>query len=410
MPRRVLLLLSQLPHDPTSGAALSMLAKAKILATAGFEVRALATSATEGATPLSLLPLLAQRGIRPELDRRAAVGKGRPVLRFMQSGAHFTILDTATLGIRDWDFQHGQQFGRLLMYELERFQPEIVYTFGGMPPEQARRQLCRASGAAVVFCLKNLSYLHPLAFDAVDAVVTPSEFLTRHYREAIGLESTPIPPPMDASEVICPRREPRYFTFVNPTPAKGVYFFVTLADELGRRRPDIPLQVIESRGKREHVIQAGFHGHIDLRAHPNLRMESNRGRSCDVFADARAMLIPSVWQEPFGRIAAESMLNGVPALVSGRGGLAEAVGDGGFVLPLPESLTPESSRPVASGAVEQWIQTIERLHDDAKFYEDACARARAASQRVAPEVVAARYIEFFERVQPSGRPVVAATH
>jgi glycosyltransferase involved in cell wall biosynthesis len=408
LPRPVLLLLSQLPHDPTSGAAISMLATAKLLAAAGFPVRALSTSASESPGGVPLLPLLAQRGIRPEIDRRSAVGKGRPVVRFVDGGAHFTVLDTGALGVRDWDFPHGQHFQRLLLHELEAFQPEVVFTFGGMPTEQARRHVCRAAGAAVVFCLKNLSYNHPLAFEAVDAVLTPSEFMTRHYRDAIGLESTAIPPPMDLAEVLSPKREPKYFTYVNPTPAKGVYFFVTLAAELARRRPDIPLQVIESRGKGEHVIQAGAHGQIDLRRHPNLRFVATRAMPREVYADARAMLIPSVWQEPFGRVAIEAMLNGVPPLVSGRGGLKEAVGVGGFVLPLPESVNAETTRPVDRGAVEAWVNTIERLHDDAAFYEAASGKARAASQVVSPQLVAARYVEFFETVQPRTRPVVAA--
>ena len=46
-------------------------------------------------------------------------------------------------------------------------------------------------------------------------------------------------------------------TFVNPAPDKGAYPFVRIAQELGRRRPDIPLLVVESRGTRRRSSPAG---------------------------------------------------------------------------------------------------------------------------------------------------------
>ena len=37
-------------------------------------------------------------------------------------------------------------------------------------------------------------------------------------------------------------------TFINPQPDKGAAVFARIALELGRRRPDIPLLVVEGRG------------------------------------------------------------------------------------------------------------------------------------------------------------------
>jgi glycosyltransferase involved in cell wall biosynthesis len=42
---------------------------------------------------------------------------------------------------------------------------------------------------------------------------------------------------------------------------------------------------------------------------------------------SRVLLVPSVWPEPFGRVAVEAMANGIPVLASAAGGLAEIVGD-----------------------------------------------------------------------------------
>ncbi len=55
---------------------------------------------------------------------------------------------------------------------------------------------------------------------------------------------------------------------------------------------------------------------IALRPHANLR---------EVLADAKVVLVPSQWPEPFGRIAVEAMANEIPVLASATGGLEEAV-------------------------------------------------------------------------------------
>lgn len=49
-------------------------------------------------------------------------------------------------------------------------------------------------------------------------------------------------------------------------------------------------------------------------------------------ASARAVIVPSVWDEPFGRVAVEAFALGRPVITTGRGGLAEVVGgDAGWV-------------------------------------------------------------------------------
>jgi glycosyltransferase involved in cell wall biosynthesis len=42
---------------------------------------------------------------------------------------------------------------------------------------------------------------------------------------------------------------------------------------------------------------------------------------------ARAVLVPSLWEEPFGRVAAEAFAHARPVITTGRGGLAEIVDD-----------------------------------------------------------------------------------
>jgi glycosyltransferase involved in cell wall biosynthesis len=56
------------------------------------------------------------------------------------------------------------------------------------------------------------------------------------------------------------------------------------------------------------------------------------------FARSAIAVVPSVWQEPFGRTALEAMAYGCAVISSGRGALREVTGDAALTLP---QMTPE---------------------------------------------------------------------
>ncbi len=51
-----------------------------------------------------------------------------------------------------------------------------------------------------------------------------------------------------------------------------------------------------------------------------------------LFREAEIVVIPSLWQEPFGRTAIEAQAQGCAIVTSGRGGLAEIIGDTGVIV------------------------------------------------------------------------------
>ena len=73
-------------------------------------------------------------------------------------------------------------------------------------------------------------------------------------------------------------------------------------------------------------------------------------------------------------MAIESMINGIPVIGSDRGGIPEALGDCGFVLPLPARLTPTTRDVPEAAEVEPWVETIIRLWDDRALYEEQSLR------------------------------------
>lgn len=87
---------------------------------------------------------------------------------------------------------------------------------------------------------------------------------------------------------------------------------------------------------------------------------------------ARAVVVPSSWEEPFGRVAIEAYAAGVPVLASRVGGLADIVADG-----ISGKLLPPSD-PKA------WTAAAERLYDDAESERLGSGAWRLWNERYSP--------------------------
>ena len=131
----------------------------------------------------------------------------------------------------------------------------------------------------------------------------------------------------------------------------------------------------------------------------------------DYLALTRILLVPSTLEEPFGRVAAEAMINGIPALVSNRGSLPHVVGgdvrDGGAgYLPLvPDWLTPETLRLPSEAEVEPWFDAVCVLWDDAAQYRLVAERAeRTARERYSEAVSRQRHVDYFTSLKPGSTP------
>jgi glycosyltransferase involved in cell wall biosynthesis len=118
-------------------------------------------------------------------------------------------------------------------------------------------------------------------------------------------------------------------------------------------------------------------------------------KPADYFALTRLLLVPSVWEEPFGRVAAEAMVNAIPPLVSNRGSLPDVVsgdaaqGGGGRVLPIPAWMTHSSTTLPSEVEVEPWFDAVCTLWDDPAQYSAIGTRGR--------EIANARYSEAISR-------------
>ncbi|MDA0664278.1 MAG: glycosyltransferase, partial [Proteobacteria bacterium] len=119
-------------------------------------------------------------------------------------------------------------------------------------------------------------------------------------------------------------------------------------------------------------------------------------------ARSRVLLVPSVFQEPFGTIAAEAMLNGIPPVVSNRGGLPDTVGDAGVILPLPERFDEACRVTPDRSELQPWFDAVCRLWDDAAFYERTSRRVAATGQELyRVDILRQRYLDYIESMGAS---------
>ena len=87
-----------------------------------------------------------------------------------------------------------------------------------------------------------------------------------------------------------------------------------------------------------------------LEHHVVLKGQMTHAETLSVIAQAKVLLAPALWEEPFGRTALEAVSSGTPVIVSNRGGLEEIVTPwkNGFIVEPTEQEIRKAVRKVFS--------------------------------------------------------------
>lgn len=381
--------------DPSNGAATATRDLLERLAARGHDCRVLSTGVLdyERETPLGPVLEVLDVPIR-RVEATLARGGTVPAFDLRLGGVRVTLMPTASSRAeRAPDRAESARWLDLAGQVLDRFRPHVLLTYGGHPAGLELMRRARRRGVAVVFHLHNFAYGDRRAFADASGILVPTEYARRYYARTIGLPCTTIELPLSPGRVVAGDPAPRYLTFVNPVPHKGVAVFARIAAELGRRRPDIPLLVVEARRAADALAAVG----LDLSGLETLHRMANTPDPRDFYRVSRAVLVPSLWRENAALIAREAMANGLPVLASDRGALPETLGEAGFVFTLPARCTPSSPAVPTAREVAPWVATLERLWDDPAFEAAHRTRARAEAARWDPDVLLPRYEDFFGR-------------
>jgi glycosyltransferase involved in cell wall biosynthesis len=416
---RFLLVNNHCISDPTAGVTQSLRTIIEWLADAGHACHILTTARFESAVTFTIEDHLGRLGVdlsglAPPHGPSKRSGKkrplaDRPVVGYTVGDVPVTLLLTRHNDESRPDRAEAQQYLALLEKVLDAFAPGQLIACNGHPMIREAMARARRRGITTAFAVRGFGYYDRRYFEDVDHAFTCSQFLTDLYRDKVGLVSTPIEPPIEWSSVLAPEESRAFVTFVNPSPHKGLLLFARLADMLGSRRPDIPILVVQS-GHSGGALNA-IPG-VDFSRYPQIMAAPPVPTPADYFALTRILVVPSVWDEPFGRVAAEAMINAIPPLVSNRGSLPHVVGGdfseggGGRVLPIPDWMTFKTAKLPNEQEVEPWYEAVCALWDDPALYRAVATRGRQiAEDRYSENVSCKKHVEYFASLKPRSRPV-----
>jgi glycosyltransferase involved in cell wall biosynthesis len=380
--------------DPASGAALATFDLLRLLAARGWVCGAVCGPHRDDPDPGSAADHLCRQGYTFESRTAQSGALSFAVHHVSAAGLPVTVFDPAVRRSAEPSVDEEAAFVPLVEQVCEKFRPDLLLTYGGHRLARRVMNEARRRGIKVVFALHNFEYRGADLFRLVDAVFVPTEFARRTYQQELGIDSTPLPGPFDWDRIVCDQIERRFLTYVNPRPEKGVYWVARLIEVLARLRPDIPVLVVEGRAGVDWLGRCG----VDLVGVSTVSRMKNTPDPRSFYSVSRLVLVPSLWRESFGRVAAEAMMNEIPVIASTRGSLPEVLAGAGVLLDIPSPHTPEYRVPPSAKEVSPWASVVARLWDDESAYTSERERCRTAALAWRPEQLLPRFEQYFHDV------------
>jgi glycosyltransferase involved in cell wall biosynthesis len=256
------------------------------------------------------------------------------------------------------------------------FRPDDLVVPGGSDGAFALAHQCATTGVPTVFYFHELVSVRKLSdFSALEGIplISNSAYTAREVRALLGRDSAIVPPLVNSAAYRTATTR-RHVTMVNPRKMKGGQ----IALDMAQACPDIPFVFVEAWDTHNEFV-AGLRE--AARRLPNVTWHSPTQDMLSIYAATRVILVPSQWEETWGRVVTEAQVSGIPALASNYGALPESVGPGGLLI--------AREAPVA-----EWVRALRRLWDDQALYETLSHRAleHAARPQAQPAQAAATFL------------------
>ncbi len=359
---------------------------------------------TKGGAEISLLNILQHLSTRHDVRAQCAGprdaqttergipvrvhGLDRPLNRLLRTARMHWI----DLSLRD------KAFARFALWAVNDFKPDLVLT--QLNFTEGAVSAARGAGVPSIVFLRSPEFLCPMglttrpsaectgdwkeclpfgariqyrwlarwmagmqsAILAADLVVANSQWMADLAHKHLGIEVHVVHPPVDPDEVRPSEWKPSYVLYMGQLSHKGLDTFLNVAHALPEQK-FVVCGKQDAAGLRliEEVTNVEYWGWT-------LRKRA--------YAGAQLVLVPSTWEEPFGRVPVEAGTLGIPSIATGTGGLPEAVGDGGILLP----------NAMDSDA---WVEATRRLLEDEEEWDRLSKIAQEHARAFEPDKVLA---------------------
>ena len=347
------------------------------------------------------------RRVRSRSVTRAA---DRPLAHYDVRGVPVSLLMTRHNDEARPDRAEAAQYLALFDRLLDQFPPDQLIACNGHPMIFEAMARARGRGITTAFAVRGFGYYEPRHFADVDHAFTCSRYPDRR----LSRRDRPRQHADRAADRLVHRRRAsrlaRLRHLRSPGAAQGPVA-VRAARRHARlapsrhpdpRRPIRPERRCAQHDSRHRLQQA------TRRSWPRRAVPT----PADYFALTRILLVPSVWNEPFGRVAAEAMINSIPPLVSDRGSLPDVVGGdfatggGGRVVPVPGWLTPTAPGSRASTTSNRGSTRCARSGTMRRFTTRwHRARMRSREERYSEAVSRRKHLDYFTSLTPRSDPI-----
>jgi len=352
--------------DTSSGASISVRQILLQLVSRGFEVSVLGATVFDSPRAAKRLPgFLEQSGGQRLMDVKDGPLKHRLVVTKSSRARDKTAAEIST-----WHSVYEQA--------LEQFKPDLVFYYGGRAHDYLIAAEARARNIPVAFYLANGNYHRKRWARDVDLIMTDTQATSRMYKERLGMNVKPIGKYISSDKIFQGRHQRKNLLFINPIPAKGGFVMVLIAKMLLEKRPDISVEVVESRGGWSDIVQQASQTlGLESVSFDNVTVTPNTDDMRPIYGRARLVCSPSLWWESGSRVLAEAMLNAIPAIITNRGGQPEMIGDAGFMVNLPESCYEKPYNTVPNEKLmEPLVDKIIELFDNESLYDSYVKKAK----------------------------------
>ncbi len=262
---------------------------------------------------------------------------------------------------------------------LASFKPDIVFYYGGQAIDFLISDEAKHYGAAVAFLLVNGNYRGHRWYRDVDLVLTDSQATADLYQQRLGIKVLPTGTFINPSKVVAKKLERKHVLFINPSLQKGVSVVTLMALVLEKSRPDIIFEVVDSRGGwSDFLIKFTKALGQPRESLSNVLVTPHTHDMREVYQRAKVVLVPSLWWESGARVVGESLLNGIPLIITDNGGMPEMMGDAGVKIKVSERITERSNYNIPTGEdITPFIQAVKRFYDDENYYAEMVQKAKA---------------------------------
>ena len=310
----------------------------------------------------TLLHLLIQNGHSSEAVAGLRRGWRRKVMRglqFVSLARRYALRDDRN-GYRCYRTSP-RLIAALTRQRITAFKPDLLLT----QLEGAREITAVAleSGVPTLLFVRDAEFAkwHWPAGHSRLRLVSSSRYVASRLREELGFESTVIHPFIRRADYEVDHRTGEFVTLINPVPEKGLELALEIAALLpGRRFLFVESWPLGRTGRRELLRR--------LTALPNVTFAPWTLDMKKTYSRTAVILMPSLWEEGFGRVMLEAQINGIPVLGRATGAIPEVLGTSAALLPM-------------DAPARAWADEIERLLSDESFYARRSAAGRANAAR-----------------------------